>query len=188
MRSALFLNFIVAVVGCSSPDRSATPTAKPATVAEKAPSAGAGSVASVSVPESLVKEFVRRDAAGERLRASPWFDSVVTEADEEGGYDSFTAIKQYQVGVAGDTVKVLVQYVILGAMQQVVDGEKTTGMRLIPNDSIANEVFSVVRQGGQWKIVTPEIDQHVLASAILTNTTLPVLSAEDRQRLAAATQ
>ena len=183
------MSVLVALVGCGNPDRSATPTAKAAPAVASAPIAAAGSVAPASAPESLVTEFVRRDAAGERLRESPWFDSVVTEADQEGGYDSFTAINRFQIGagtVAGDTVKVPVQYVLLGAMQQVIDGERTAGMHLVPHDSTENVVFAVVRQGGKWKIVTPEIDQHVLASAILGNTTLPTLSADDRRRLAAA--
>jgi len=98
MRSEWFLSVLVVLVGCGTPDRSATPTAKAVPAVTSAPIAAAGSVASASAPESLVTEFVKRDAAGERLRESPWFDSVVTEADQEGGYDSFTAIKRFQVG------------------------------------------------------------------------------------------
>lgn len=132
---------------------------------------------------------MRRDATGERLASSEWFNSVLSEVDEDPGYDSFTAIRSYRVkpaGVVGDTTRVRAQYAVVGTMRQVVDGDRTTGLSLTPRETTEVVVFPVVRSSTGLKIVSPQIDQHVLAAEILTRRSLPPLDAPTRARLAAA--
>ena len=135
----------------------------------------------------LVQEYARRDAAGERLRTSDWFNDAITEPDQEPGYDSFTAIRSYTVTPAarvGDTVKISVVYDVIGSMQQVVDHDTTTGFRLDRHDTTETVIFPVVRSpSGRPKIVSPQIDQHVLAATILAKQTLPPIAPADRRIL-----
>jgi hypothetical protein len=134
----------------------------------------------------LVSEYVHRDAAGERLRSTPWFDTVIVRADEEPGYDSFTAIRSYALSPAdphGDTTGVLVKYSIIGLVEQKIEGDSTAGMLIVPRDTTEVVFYPVVQTARGWKIVSPQVDPRVLPSAILTSTSLPPLSEADRQWL-----
>jgi hypothetical protein len=150
---------------------------------------GAGDVALAQMPDSqpvhLVREYVRRDGLGERLRTSPWFDSVITKPEHEPGYDGFTAVAGSAVrplGAQGDTIRVEVVYHVLGTISQVAQGGGTTGMHFVVHADSENVVFPVVRIGHGWKIESPQIDQHVLPEAILSSR-LVRLPEADRAKL-----
>lgn len=138
----------------------------------------------------LVEEYARRDAAGERLSSSDWFKNAIVEPDHEPGYDSFTAIKQYEVKAGrrvADTLQVPVIYHVVGAVEQTLGRNKAVGLKLVAHDTTESVMFPVVRSpDGKMRIVSPQIDQHVLAAAILSNQRLSVTSASDRQLLKAA--
>jgi hypothetical protein len=192
MRNRFLLASTILVAACGSADTAKTDTARASVPAVQPTTVASGSAASVmrdtSAAVRLVEEYVRRDATGERLANSEWFNSVLSEVDEDAGYDSFTAIRSYRVepaGMIGDTTRVRAQYSVVGTMRQVIEGDRTTGMGLTPHDTSEVVIFPVVRTSGGLKIVSPQIDQHVLAGEILSRKSLPPLDAATRTRLAA---
>jgi hypothetical protein len=184
-----FLIGALALLGCAPSASSGSDTTAIAVANMKPavpPPAAAPSPSDTSPALRLVGEYVRRDAAGERLQNSTWFNGVLTEIDEDPGYDSFTAIRSYQIlpgDSNGDTTRVSVRYAVVGSMQQISDGERTTGIKVVPHDTTEVVVFPVVHTAKGLKIVSPQIDQHVSAAAILANTSLPPLDAGSRTRL-----
>lgn len=133
---------------------------------------------SASPAIQLVKEYTERDAKGERLRTNPWFLDVVAWPDEPG-YDSYTVISGYEVtplSADSSTARVRVDYRRVGYV-------RTTGARSVEFDqSIATElrVFTVALSDNGWRIIAPQIEQHVLVEAAMS---LSPLSEADKDRL-----
>ncbi|MGH7645492.1 MAG: hypothetical protein ACREMR_07885 [Gemmatimonadales bacterium] len=152
--------------GCSEPRR-------PPVAAAQAPSD-----LDQAEPIRLVREYVTRDANGERLTTNPWFLNVVIWEDEPG-YDRYTLIKGYEVrSIRADssTARVEVGYERLGYVQ-------TTGRNTVAFQSAQGlevRVFTVALTDNGWRIVAPQLDQHVLVEPALRHSPF---TAEDRTRL-----
>jgi hypothetical protein len=129
--------------------------------------------AAVVDPVGLVKEYVKRDANGERLQAEPWFQQVVTWP-EEPGYDSYTVIRSYSVErptIQGSPAKILVRYDVIGWVQWQ-DGEQV----FLDQEMSQAITFVVVRDDNGWRIDGPQFGQRVLAEIAAA---CQALSAED---------
>ena len=123
----------------------------------------------VSSPEGLVRDYVGRDAHGERLRTAAWFLDVAVWP-EEPAFDSYTVIGGYTVDQAvarGDTVSVVVTYHRLGWIESTQDSA-----RLIISDSVERHEFLVMLTNLGWRIIAPRLDPHVLADTILRRASL----------------
>ncbi len=120
--------------------------------------------ASVLDPLGLVREYVKRDANGERLGPNTWFFGAVTWPVEQG-YESYTVIRGYTVEkpatISGSPAKITVRYDVLGWI--VPTGAEWTFM-----EQVGEEVFEfvVVQTDAGWRIDAPQIDQHVLAEVV----------------------
>jgi hypothetical protein len=115
-------------------------------------------------PVGLVREYVKRDANGERLGPNPWFFEVVTW-EVESAYESYTVIRGYTVEkpatIHGSPARITVRYDVLGWIAPV-------GADWIFMEQTGQEVFEfvVVRTEEGWRIDAPQIDQHVLAELV----------------------
>ena len=135
-------------------------------------------------PLGLVRQYVKRDANGERLEENPWFQEVVTWPMEPG-YDSYTVIRQYTVErttVHGSPARIPVRYEVLG---WVVPGAERSGF--LPDPRIELVEFVVVRDDQGWRIGEPQMDQHVLASVVASDRWVSPDDAALIRDLAAAT-
>jgi hypothetical protein len=128
----------------------------------------------VADPVSLVRQYVKRDANGERLQADPWFQQVVTWS-EEPGYDSYTVIRSYSVEppptIQGSPAEILVRYDVIGWVQWQ-DGEQV----FLDQEMSQAITFVVVRDDNGWRIDEPQFGQRVLAEVAAAS---QALSAED---------
>ena len=129
-------------------------------------------------PLGLVREYVKRDAAGERLRPSAWFQQVVTWPDEPG-YDSYTVIRGYEVerpkAIAGSPARIMVRYDVIG---WVVWRDSELIFLDQPKDE--RREFVVIRDDAGWRIDEPQMGQRVLAEVAAAT---GALSAEDAARI-----
>jgi hypothetical protein len=131
--------------------------------------------ASLIDPLGLVREYVRRDAGGERMGPSPWFGSVVVWPDDPG-YDSHTVIRKYEVErpatMGGSPVKIMVRYEVIGWIM-------SSGF--LPQEKNEEFEFVVIRtEEGVWLIQSPQIEQHILPDPAAG---VRHLSAEDAARI-----
>lgn len=128
----------------------------------------------------LVREYVERDARGERLRSNPWFLNAVIWEDEPA-FDSYTLISRYEIvplHTDSSTGRVEVTYYRAGYV-------RTTGGRTVsfePDTGREVQVFTVALTFNGWRIVAPQLDQHVLLDAALAQSPF---SAADRNRIEA---
>jgi hypothetical protein len=129
-------------------------------------------------PLSLVREYVKRDAAGERLTESPWFQAVVSWPFEPG-YDSYTVIRAYTVEkpahIAGSPARITVRYDVVGWM--VHDGQQMAFLEQELEEALE---FVVERTEAGWRIAAPQMGQRVLAEIVAADSDLPP---EDAARL-----
>jgi hypothetical protein len=129
-------------------------------------------------PVGLVREYVKRDANGERLDANPWFFQAVTW-EVEPGFESYTVIRGYTVEkpkvIHGSPARITVRYDALGWIVPV-------GAEWIFMEQTGEEVFEfvVVQTDQGWRIDAPTIDQHVLAEIVAAR---PGRSPEDAARI-----
>lgn len=109
-------------------------------------------------PVALVREFVRRDGKGQFLQTDDWFMGAVSCPDIEPGPDTFTVVRSYKVKparkVSRDEVRIEVEYDVLGEF----------GLHFRRAPSRRTRVFTVVRTPYGWRIQSPALNQHVLAS------------------------
>jgi hypothetical protein len=126
----------------------------------------------------LVREYVKRDANGERLESNPWFtDAVTWEVDP--GYESYTVIRGYTVekpkAIHGSPARITVRYDVIGWIVPVV-------AEWIFMEQEGEEVFEfvVVQTEEGWRIDHPQIGQHVLAEIVAAR---PARSPEDAARI-----
>ncbi len=154
----------VAAAACGEPRR-------PPPAADSAPGA-----LDQKEPVRLVREYVTRDANGERLTTNPWFLNVVTWEDEPG-YDRYTVIRGYTVRplrADSSTGRVEVRYDRLGYVQTT--GRTTVAFEAAEGPEL--RVFTVALTDNGWRIVAPQIDQHVLVEPALRHSPF---SPEDRR-------
>ena len=165
-RSRIFISFACVAISCTQGRDAAVPqrnTFDPKVRAD---------------PVRLVREYVERDARGDRLETNAWFDSVVTWP-QDPGYDSYAVITRFGLSVLGearDTTRVEVQYDVAGIMK--AGGPADT--RFAPRQRTEVDTFVVERAPDGWRISSPQIHQHVLAAAALQRS---ALGKEDRDRL-----
>ena len=131
-------------------------------------------------PLGLVRQYVKRDAEGERLRGEPWFQDVVTWPMEPA-YDSFSVIRSYTVvppkTIAGSPARIIVRYDRIGWAYPVVGN-----LRFVAQWLPQAVEFVVVRTEGDWRIDAPQFSQRVLAEAAVAT---GAFSQEDAERIRA---
>jgi hypothetical protein len=136
-------------------------------------------------PVGLVRQYVKRDANGERLEENDWFQEVVTWPMEPA-YDSYTVIRQYAVEppptVHGSPARIPVRYEVLG---WVIPGAERAGF--LPDPRVELVEFVVVRDDQGWRIEEPQMEQHVLASVVASDRWVSSEDAALIRDLAAAT-
>lgn len=129
-------------------------------------------------PMRLVREYVERDARGERLQSNPWFLNAVIWEDEPG-YDSYTLITGYRLRALhadSSTGRVEVAYTRAGYVRATGD----SSVSFKPDAAREVQVFTVALTFNGWRIVAPQLDQHVLVEPALTQSPF---SPADRRRL-----
>jgi hypothetical protein len=140
--------------------------------------------AAVIDPVGLVRQYVKRDANGERLGPNPWFQEVVTWP-QEPAYDSYTVIRGYAVEppprIAGSPAKIPVRYDVIGWI--VPEAGRAAFL-----EQEKEEVFEfvVLLTDDGWRIDEPQIDQHVLATVAAASKALTQEDAARISELAAA--
>jgi hypothetical protein len=115
-------------------------------------------------PAALMREYARRDAAGERLATSSWF-SDVAEWQDEPGWDAYTVIRSYDIAPAtimGDSASVRITYRRAGEMESGAQA-----LEFVPDTGTESVLFALHRSDGSWKITAPQINQHVLIERVL---------------------
>jgi hypothetical protein len=78
-------------------------------------------------PLELVKEYIKRDAKGEFLKASNWADAVILCVGHLGAPDSFKVITNYKIlnfSNHGAFAKVVVRYNVLGIISSAGKGRE----------------------------------------------------------------
>jgi hypothetical protein len=131
---------------------------------------------------ALVREYVARDARGERMTDDGWWRTMVTWP-EEPGWDMTTVVRAWETRLlarAGDTARVEVRYAAAGILEPV-DKRR---WRFVAADSAEVRVFTVVATPSGWRIDDPQMEPHVSRDAAL-RAYAPVLSPEDAERLRA---
>ena len=114
-------------------------------------------------PDSLIAEFLRRDAAGEVMQANDWFSGATDCPHHEGGPDTYTLIASYEIRPLArlDTsVAVEVRSHRLGLVTAGVNGSQF--------DEDVGEIADTVRArrtGYGWRIASPALRLFVRADA-----------------------
>ncbi len=111
----------------------------------------------------LVQEYLRRDARGERLRASVWFQE--TELwDESPGYDENSVITAYALETTrSDSVRAEVGIAYFRVGTVVPRGDS---LAFIPTIDTVRRLFIASRRHGKWVIEAPR--QHPFVSVEYT--------------------
>src|SRR6266704_2966850 len=107
-------------------------------------------------PIRLVREYVSRDANGERIRRNTWFFNVVTWS-EEPGWDSYIVVRGFQISpVRADssTARVTVTYRVAGYVRTT--GRTTAAF--VDDTATETRIFTVALTDNGWRIVAPQID------------------------------
>jgi hypothetical protein len=127
-------------------------------------------------PDSLIAEFLRRDAAGDFLRSNSWFDGATECPGHEPGPDQHTAIARYQTRVASRSdslAAVEVTTLVLGAV---------TYTEFIPGITTLVDTLVARRTPFGWRLTGHVLRQHVLASVVLERGRLPASQTEVLRR------
>ena len=130
-----------------------------------------------SDPDSLVAEFVKRDAAGEFLLYSPWLDSATVCPGHLPGPDAFTVVTDYRIAGQGkgrDTAKYLVIYRRVGSTRSDEKGA-TMIMEHLGIDTLP---YTLLRTEYGWRVSEPQLPQFVTARA-----SRPIFKGAERKRL-----
>lgn len=135
-------------------------------------------IATAIDPLGLVRQYVKRDAQGERLGPSPWFEEVVTWPMDPA-YDSYTVIRRYEVEkpatIVGSPAKITVRYDRMGWIE-TQEGQPV----FLEQPRVEVFTFIVLLGDGGWRISAPQIDQHVLGEVVAANDSL---TPEDAARI-----
>ena len=120
----------------------------------------------------IVQEWLDRDGRGERLylTGNDWFSRTTDQTAPEEGYDSFTAILGSQlrvVAAAPDSVRVMVTFRVAGRVEQRIVANASVGLRFHVDSAAETADYLAVLRSGQWKIIPPDVDPHVLLTHLL---------------------
>ena len=161
---------LLVAAGCGdvpprSPDTSAAPA--PVVSANSAVSDTAGCELATALAhddaEALVREFVRRDAAGEFTATSAWFAAAVDCPGHEGAPDTATEARDPRVRVllrATDSLRAEVRWERLAVGDAVM------------HDTEVDTIIAVRTPYG-WRIRSPALNPHVPVPAPPSDSTKP---------------
>jgi hypothetical protein len=118
-------------------------------------------------PEALIRDFVRRDRAGEFMRTSAWLERATLCPVHLGGPDTFKIASRWKIKRAGPR-RFRVTYFIEGTVDyRQVDGKLRSFFH--PVKKTLEEDSEVVQTPWGWKMATPWNDAKVSAAAALHN-------------------
>ena len=109
-----------------------------------------------SDPQLLIKEFVERDARGEFMESSGWFDGAVTCPGHEPGPDAATIVQGHQLRL----VDAGMDSTIVEVTWRRVGYTGNTGVA--PGTDV--DSLLAVRTRFGWRIVSPALDPHAPVS------------------------
>lgn len=149
----------------------------PLLLAWKAPEPSCAFVRSKHHPsaEKLVREFLKRDYAGEMLSANAWWNSAMLCPGHIPGWDTSTVIASYSIQskrVGNTQARFSVRYDCLGTLS--TDGSFEVG----EGPQISEFVLRKTPFG--WRIEEPVDNQHIQIDVALAH---PYLTDESRRRL-----
>ena len=108
-------------------------------------------------PAALVREYVRRDGAGEFLAADPWLKSALTCYGHMPGWDEATIVAAAEIRPLDSTAtraRFVVAYRIVGTLSDP--------SALLPSPQFEVDTFIVVSTGWGWRIDAPQLNAHIL--------------------------
>ena len=106
-------------------------------------------------PESLINEFVARDARGEFTSSTAWFNGAVTCPGHEPGPDEATQVRSHQLRIIArgrDSVLAEVIWERVGYVGRGADA-------LAPG--VDHDTLVALRTEFGWRIASPALDPHV---------------------------
>jgi hypothetical protein len=131
-------------------------------------------------PIALVREYVRRDAAG-TLQESEWVWGALT-CIELTTSDYLAVVTSYTaepLSVTSDTARVVIRF----APRFSLGYDSTGAPRLVPDTIVVAETAFVIRTRKGWRISEYPGGAHLYPSALLSR--LPQINRADRQRVEA---
>ena len=144
---------LLAAAGCAAERRSTSPGPADSAAAAASDTAGCELAAAPAHAdgEALVREFVRRDAAGEFTAASPWFTGAVDCPGHEPAPDAATMARDPRVRVlsrAADSVRAEVRWERLSVGEAERPGTEV-------------DTLTAVRTPYGWRVRSPALNPHV---------------------------
>ncbi|MDB4950075.1 MAG: hypothetical protein JWM27_2724 [Gemmatimonadetes bacterium] len=124
-------------------------------------------------PAELARELAARDAGGDFLRRSPWWDGAVECPGHADAPESFTVITGYALqplSAAGDQAWVRVVYREVGEVRRA-DEDQARYLPFAPRERA--DTFHLVRTPYGWRVRHPQQPLEVLASAAARRHGLP---------------
>lgn len=121
-----------------------------------------------SLPIRLLRQYLGRDAQGERLGGDLWWDRLVIW-QEEPGWDGYAVIAGYHVEAIhrdSSTARFRVIYDVVGSI------DAANQVRYVRNHRKQTVAFTLVLTDNGWRIAAPQIEPHVLASKVPRSTHL----------------
>ena len=104
-------------------------------------------------PEALVREFLRRDQAGDFTSSNDWLPKAVVCPGHLGGPDSSTVVSEAKVAAttsAADIANFTVTYTVLGVVSSGgADGNQRT---FDPKPETRKSAFVAIRTPSGWKL------------------------------------
>ena len=135
-------------------------------------------------PVALMREFLTRDARGDRLRTDPWMAQHTLWGHVEPGWDGYQVIIGYKlrtIHADSSTARIAITYDVTGTVD--VD----TSAHYIRKPSTQTVTFTLALTDVGWRIVAPTIEPHVLGTAISPRTSFSAadwaLLREDMRRV-----
>jgi hypothetical protein len=131
---------------------------------------------------ALVKEYLRRDGAGEWLMhgATHWLATAMMCPDHRPGWDAATLVSGFDITplTADDTSAAFeVRYSRIGPLSQ-----DSVSFYLIEEPGIESDTFITLKTQYGWRIQTPVIHAHILPRTALDS--VPRLQPRSRTRIA----
>lgn len=114
-----------------------------------------------------MSEFIARDARGDFLRTSEWFQGATMCPGHEPGPDSYTVIEDYQV----TSLERMPSRVGVVVTARRVGYLSSTGLRVDPGTDVDTVFASLTSHG--WRIESPALRLRVLKSAARERGDLP---------------
>jgi hypothetical protein len=119
-------------------------------------------------PIALAQEFVARDARGEFLQSTTWFNGATNCPGHEPGPDALRIVQGFRIAfdtVVGDTIRARVTYRVLGTL--------AGGNHIQPDSGTEVRVLKLTKGPVGWRIESPALDQHLTLDVVVTLRWLP---------------